>query len=75
MSVEGIKDLINQYLTKIGCSGVLFEEPDQNTIRALFDAAELISFKDDVPGWVNSGIQLDQSRQRQYKIEFKKILN
>ncbi|MBI4363382.1 MAG: hypothetical protein HY545_00860 [Candidatus Doudnabacteria bacterium] len=72
MSKEDIKNLINEYLTKIGCSGVLFDEPDENTIRALFDATELISFKNEVPGWTHSGIQLDTSGQRKYKIEFKR---
>jgi len=72
MSKEDIKIIINEYLTKLGGSDVLFEEPDVNTIKALFNATELTSFKNEVSGWTNSGVQLDTSGQRKYKIEFNK---
>jgi len=75
MSKDEIKNVINQYLSQAGCTQFLFEEPDENTIIVLFNSKEIISFNSPLQNWVSTGIQLDDSKKRQYKIEFKKTAN
>jgi len=72
MNKEEVKLEIERKLTDMGCENVTFNGNDDNLLIALFDCKEVTSFKADLPGWIYSGIQLDPTRARQYKIDFTK---
>jgi len=63
---------INDTLTKIGCTDVKFDDSKENLVLALFNCKEVISFNANLPGWQYTGIQLDPTHEREYKIEFSK---
>ena len=53
-----------------GCSDILFPNSTDSLITAVFNCKELTSFQMDLPGWGYSGIQLDPTHTRQYRITF-----
>ncbi|KKU93868.1 MAG: hypothetical protein UY26_C0003G0016 [Candidatus Jorgensenbacteria bacterium GW2011_GWA1_48_13] len=64
---------IKEALEKMGCTNIIFPNPKDDFIVATFDCKEVTSFVADIPGWTYSGIHLDPSKERQYKIDFIKI--
>lgn len=73
MNTEDAKKLIEASLKNMGCVDITFPEPKENLLVALFNCKEITSFVTNVPGWTHSGIHLDPTRARQYKIDFRKI--
>lgn len=73
LTTEEARKLIKGLLEKKGCIDVSFPDLKDDIIVTTFNCKELTSFNQPIRGWVYSGIQLDPSRQRQYKIDFKKI--
>lgn len=72
MNNEQIKNVLNDYLTQSGATEVIFEETE-NSVAALFNSREVISFKTNIPGWTHSGIQVDNTGKREYKIELRRV--
>jgi hypothetical protein len=75
MIKEEIIKKIEEALKKMGCSDILFPDPKEDLIVATFNCKEVTSFVADVPGWTYSGIQLDPTHTRQYKIDFIKLVS
>lgn len=73
MSNTQAKEKILQILKGMGCLDITFAEESDIRIVALFNCAQLTSFKESLPGWQYSGIQIDETGTRQYKIEFSKV--
>ena len=72
MDKETAKTKIKETLTRMGSMDVSFEETDENTILVKFNCDRLTSFVEEIIGWSYSGISLDPTKERQYKINFKK---
>ncbi len=70
LSQEELKIEVTKTLENMGCSDILFPNPTDSLIIAVFNCKELTSFKMDLPGWIYSGIQLDPTHTRQYRISF-----
>jgi hypothetical protein len=66
-------DKIKEALSKMGCTDVSILETGEDMIVVIFNCKELTSFVADILGWSYSGIQLDPTHTRQYKIDFKKV--
>lgn len=73
METEDIKRIAKEHLEKMGCTDIIFPNPKENLIVVTFNCREITSFVGDITGWTYSGIQLDPSNNRQFKIDFKKI--
>lgn len=73
MKKEELKKKIKEVLENIGCKDIIFSDDGESTMNVLFNCEEVISFKTETPGWTYSGIQLDESKTRQYKIYFRKL--
>lgn len=73
MSLEEAKGEILKALQRMGCLKIFFQEQRPNSVVVTFDCKDLTSFKAEVPGWHYSGIELDETQERQYKIVFKRI--
>ncbi len=73
MTKEELKQKIKDILEKMGCESILFSENGENSLNALFNSKDVISFKAETPEWEYSGIQLDETEEREFKISFKKI--
>ena len=73
LNQEELKVEITKALQNMGCSDILFSVSKDDLIVVVFDCKELTSFKMELPGWTYSGIQLDPTRTRQYKIDFIRI--
>ena len=58
--------IIEQNLTAMGCTDLLFPDPKKDLIVVLFNCKTLTSFKADLPGWFYSGIHLDPTNERQF---------
>lgn len=74
MNIEKIKQTIQKILEDMNCTDILFQESKDDLIVATFNCKEITSFVTVIPGWKYSGIQLDSSGERQYKIVFRKIV-
>lgn len=73
MEKEDLKIKVEEILKNMGCEDIIFSDDGDSGIEALFNCKEVVSFKTPLSGWTYSGIQLDESKRRQYKIYFKKI--
>lgn len=73
MNKEQASNRIEEILNQMGCSEISFSDSIENLIVVTFNCKELTSFVANIIGWVYSGIQLDPTNERQYKIDFKKI--
>lgn len=73
MNKEDLKSQIQGILTNMGYTSITFSNGPENIVVASFDAKELTSFKTELAGWTYSGIQLDMTGSRQYRIEFRKV--
>jgi hypothetical protein len=72
MKMQEIKKIIEESLKKMDCSDINFIDEKDNLIVVIFNCKEITSFITDLPGWTYSGIHLDPTKERQYKIDFKK---
>ena len=74
MEKEELKKQIIEILEKMGCLDIVFRENiNEGIIIVLFNCRNLTSFKGSFDNWIYSGIHLDPSNERQYKLDFKKI--
>ncbi len=67
---EEVKNRVEQKLKEMGCTDIEFPNPKDDLIVAIFNCKEITSFKDELPGWTYSGIHLDPTHTKQYKIDF-----
>lgn len=72
MNKEDLKNKVKEILLGMGYTNVTFSNGEENLLIASFDSAEITSFKAELEGWSNSGIQLNISGNGQFKIEFRK---
>jgi len=72
LTLEELKTEVEKVLVNMSCTDILFSDPKDNLLVAIFNCKELISFKADLPGWTYSGIHLDPTKTRGYKIDFQK---
>ena len=72
MNKEELKEKIEEVLKIMGGKDISFSDNGDSMVTVLFNSEEVISFKAETPGWTYSGIQVDESKTRQYKITFKK---
>ncbi len=73
MDKEQAQGKIKEVLEKMGCTDIIFKDTGADFYVA-FNSKEVTSFVANVDGWRYSGVQLDGSDERQYKIDFKKIM-
>ncbi len=73
LNQQELKVEITKALENMGCSDVSFLDSRDELIIVVFNCKELTSFKMELPGWKYSGIQLDSTQTRQYKIDFIKV--
>lgn len=64
---------IKEALEKMGCTDISFSETGEDVIVTTFNCKEITSFVAEIPGWTYSGIHLNPTEGRQYKIDFRKI--
>ena len=67
---DELKTEVSRTLENMGCNDILFQNITDLLVTVVFNCKELTSFKMDLPGWIYSGIQLDLTRTRQYRITF-----
>jgi len=72
MTKEEAKKKIEDTLTKMVCTDVSFEDSADDLIVVTFNCKAVTSFVADIHGWTYSGIHLDPTGKRQYRIDFKK---
>jgi len=73
MDKEQLQKKIKEVLEKMGCTDVIFKDIETDSFYVAFNSKEVTSFVADLNNWKYSGIQLDASGERQYKIDFKKV--
>jgi hypothetical protein len=73
MKTEEVKKIIEEALKNMGCTDILFPDLKEGLIVVIFNCKEITSFVTAIPGWTYSGIHLDTSKERQYKIDFQKL--
>lgn len=73
MNKEELIKTVEQTLTNMGCTDIIFPDPKDDVIVATFNCKVLTSFKASLEGWTYSGIHLDPTNNRQYKIDFIKV--
>ena len=61
---------VSEQLTEMGGTDITFPDSKDNLIVATFNCKNLTSFKAIIEGWTYSGIHLDPTSNRQYKIDF-----
>jgi len=72
MKKEEAKKNIIESLMAMGVTDINFPESPENLIVATFNSKQITSFVSEISGWTYSGIHLDPTGKRQYKIDFKK---
>ena len=76
MLKDELKEYIRGELEQMGCKDVAFSNGEENFAAVLFNCENLISFRQETPGWKNFGIQLNagdkDGTKRKYRIEFRK---
>ena len=72
LTKEEAQKEIEKKLMEKGCTEVFFTDPKDDLLVVLFNCKELTSFTNIINGWSYSGIQIDSSKQRQYRINFKR---
>lgn len=70
MKKEETLTIIETALKSMGCENIAFIKQEEKSITVAFDCKEITSFVTQVPGWKDSGIQLDRTGSHQYKIDF-----
>ncbi len=70
MDLEVLKKTVERILVNMECTDLTFPDPKTNLVVVTFNCKNLTSFKADLPGWTYSGIHLDPTGNRQYKIDF-----
>lgn len=73
MNLEEAKKIIETTLRSMDCADILFSESSEQGIVVIFNCKEITSFVAEINGWLYSGIHLDPSRERQYRIDFTKL--
>lgn len=73
LNQQELKTEITKTLENMGCSDISFLDSKDDMIVVVFNCKELTSFNMELPGWKYSGIQLDSTHTRQYKIDFVRI--
>ncbi len=73
LNQQELKTKITKALESMGCSDISFLDSIDDLIVVVFNCKELTSFKMELPDWKYSGIQLDSTHTRQYKIDFIRI--
>ena len=74
LTQEELKNKVENKLKEMGCEDIVFPDPKETLLVALFNCKEITSFNTELPGWTYSGIHLDPTGTRQYKIDFVKNL-
>lgn len=72
MNTQDTRKIIEDVLKKMGCTEIKFPDLKEDLIVATFNCKEITSFVTDIPGWTYSGIHLDPTNERRYKIDFRK---
>jgi len=72
MNKEKLKEIVGEILEKMNCKNIFYIDNGEDSLSVLFDSSEVISFKAETPGWQYSGIQLDETKQHEFKIKFEK---
>lgn len=75
MKSEDLQKTVKEHLERMGCTDVVFPDPKEDLVVATFNCKEVTSFVSDIEGWTYSGIQLDPTNNRQFKIDFRKLSN
>lgn len=70
MNKEELKEKVKKLLEGLGATEIQFSDVEPNKVIASFNWKNVISFKAFLPGWTYTGIQLDLTNGRKYKIEF-----
>lgn len=70
MELNEVKIIIESSLKNMGCTDINFPKLEETLIGVVFNCREITSFVTEIPGWTYSGIHLDDSKSRQYKIDF-----
>jgi hypothetical protein len=73
MAKEETTKEITSALEKMNCYDLLFFDINDNEVVVTFNCKDLTSFTSSLPGWSYTGIELDDTQKRQYKIRFMKI--
>lgn len=73
MNREQVIVKVREILERMNCTDIVFPDPKDDLVVATFNCTEVTSFVAQIPEWTYSGIHLDPTRQRQYKIGFTKI--
>lgn len=73
MNKEVIQEKIKEILEKMGSTDVSFTDIGPDSFFVAFNSKEVTSFVADIDGWKYSGVQLNASGERPYKIDFQKI--
>lgn len=73
MQKEQVEKIIEEILKGMGCTEIVFTDSKEDFIVVTFNCKEITSFVTDIQGWTYSGIHLDPTHTRQYKIDFKKL--
>ncbi len=74
MDKEKVLVKIKEALEKMGCTDILFSETGEDLIVVTFNCKEITSFVAEIPGWTYTGIHLNPTEGRQYKMDFNKIV-
>lgn len=64
---------ISETLNKNGVTDIKVDDSKENEVVVLFNCKEVISFNADLPGWQYTGIQLDPTHEKEYKIVFTQV--
>jgi hypothetical protein len=73
MKKEEAKTKIEEGLKQMSCTDIIFADSEENLIVVTFNCRELTSFVTIIRGWFSSGVHLDPSKNRQYKLDFKNL--
>jgi len=72
MNKEELQEEAGKILSELGARDVKFSDEASDKIVASFNWENVVSFKPSLSGWTYSGIQLDPTKEREYRIEFSK---
>jgi len=70
MDLENLKKKVKELLINMDCTDITFPDPKEDLLVVTFNCKNLLSFKAELEGWTYSGIHLDPTSNRQYKIDF-----
>jgi len=70
MDKEKLKKQVKQILEELGATEIQFPDTGPDKVIVNFNWKNVISFKASLSGWTYTGIQLDPTNGRKYKIEF-----